>query len=32
MMISKANHGESIDWATLMYSRLVKALIKWEKR
>jgi hypothetical protein len=28
MMISKANHGESVNWATIMYSPLVKELIR----
>jgi hypothetical protein len=31
MMISKANNGESINWVAIMYSQLVKELIKWEK-
>ncbi len=31
MMISKANHGESINWVAIMYFQLVKELIKWEK-
>ncbi len=31
MMISKENHGEYVNWATIMYSQLVKKLIKWEK-
>ncbi len=31
MMISKAHHGKSVNWATIMYSQLVKELIKWEK-
>jgi hypothetical protein len=31
VMISRADHGESINWATIMYSQLVKALIRWEK-
>jgi len=31
IMISKADHGESINWAIIMYSQLVKELIKWEK-
>jgi hypothetical protein len=31
MMISRANHGESINWAIIIYSQLVKGLIKWEK-
>ncbi len=30
-MISKANHSESINWDAIMYSQLVKELIKWEK-
>jgi hypothetical protein len=31
MMIFRANHGESINWATIMYSQLVKELIRWDK-
>jgi len=31
MMISKVKHGESINWVTIMYSQLIKELIKWEK-
>jgi len=31
MMISKADHGESINWVAIMYFQLVKELIKWEK-
>ncbi len=31
MMISKTNRGKSINWATIMYSQLIKELIKWEK-
>jgi sulfur transfer protein SufE len=31
MMISKADHGESINQVVIMYSQLVKELIKWEK-
>jgi hypothetical protein len=31
MMISRADHGESIDCAAIMYSQLVKELIRWEK-
>jgi len=31
MMISKADHGEYVDWATIMYSQLVKELIRWVK-
>jgi hypothetical protein len=30
-MISKANHGKSINWAIIMYFQLVKELIRWEK-
>jgi len=31
MMISRADHGEFVNWATIMYSQLVKELIRWEK-
>ncbi len=31
MMISKANHGKSMNWTTIMYSQLVKELIRWGK-
>jgi hypothetical protein len=31
MMIFKTDHGKSINWATIMYSQLVKKLIRWEK-
>ncbi len=31
MMIFKIDYGEFINWATIMYSQLVKELIKWEK-
>ncbi len=31
MMISRADHGESINWAVIMYFQLVKEFIKWEK-
>jgi len=31
MMISKVNHGDLVNWATIMYSQLVKELIRWEK-
>jgi hypothetical protein len=31
MMISRVDHGESNNWAAIMYSQLVKELIKWEK-
>ncbi len=31
MMISRANHGDSNNWAAIMYFQLVKKLIKWEK-
>jgi hypothetical protein len=30
-MISKADHGKFLNWVTIMYSQLVKELIKWEK-
>jgi hypothetical protein len=30
MMISKADHGELVNWDAIMYSRLVKELIRWE--
>jgi hypothetical protein len=30
MMISKANHWKSMNWATIMYFQLVKKLIKWD--
>jgi hypothetical protein len=31
MMIFRAHHGKFVDWAVIMYSQLVKELIKWEK-
>jgi hypothetical protein len=31
MMISRINHGESINWAAIMYFQLVKKFIRWEK-
>ncbi len=31
MMISKADHGEFVNWAAIMYSQLVNELIEWEK-
>jgi hypothetical protein len=31
MMISKADHGKSMNWVTIMYSQLVKELIRWGK-
>jgi hypothetical protein len=31
MMISKIYNGEFVNWATIMYSQLVKKLIKWVK-
>jgi hypothetical protein len=31
MMISKADHGEFINWVAIMYFQMVKKLIKWEK-
>jgi len=27
MMISKVDHGKSINWATIMYSQLVKSCL-----
>jgi hypothetical protein len=31
MMISRVDHGEFVNWFAIMYSQLVKELIKWEK-
>ncbi len=31
MMISKANNGKSVNWDAVMYFRLVKELIRWDK-
>jgi hypothetical protein len=31
VMISRADHGKSVNWATIMYFQLVKKLIIWEK-
>jgi hypothetical protein len=31
MMISKANHGKFVNWVAIMYSQLVKELIKYKK-
>jgi 3-dehydroquinate synthetase len=31
MMISRANHGESVNWGTIMYFQLVKELTIWDK-
>ncbi len=31
MTISKINHGKSMNWVAIMYSQLVKKLIKWDK-
>jgi hypothetical protein len=31
MMIAKANHGEFVNWATIMYFQLVKELTRWDK-
>ncbi len=31
MMISKVDHGEFVNWATIMYSQLLKKLIRWAK-
>jgi len=30
-MISRVEHGEFINWAAIMYSQVVKELIRWEK-
>jgi hypothetical protein len=32
MMISRVDYGEFVNWAAIMFSQLVKELIKWEKR
>jgi hypothetical protein len=31
MTNSKANHGESVNWVTIMYFQFVRELIRWEK-
>ncbi len=31
MMISKLDHGKFVIWVAIMYSQLVKELIRWEK-
>jgi hypothetical protein len=31
MMISRADHGKSINWVTIMFSQLLKDLIRWGK-
>jgi len=31
MMISRVDHGKFINWVAIMYSQLVKELIRWEK-
>jgi hypothetical protein len=31
MMIFKTDHGEFVNWVAIMYFRLVKELIRWEK-
>ncbi len=31
MMISKADHGESMNWDIILYSQLVKKFIRWDK-
>jgi hypothetical protein len=31
MMIFKVDHGESVNWVAIMYFRLVKELIRWDK-
>jgi hypothetical protein len=30
-MISKLDHGKFVIWVAIMYSQLVKELIRWEK-
>jgi hypothetical protein len=30
-MISKTDHGKFVNWATIVFSQLVKEMIKWEK-
>ncbi len=30
-MISIVDHGNFVNWATIMYSQLVKELMRWEK-
>jgi hypothetical protein len=30
-MISRVDHGESVNWVAIMYYQLIKELIKWEK-
>jgi hypothetical protein len=31
MMISRAYNGKFVNWVAIMYSQLVKVLIRWEK-
>jgi len=31
MTISKADHGEFVNWTVIMFFQLVKELIRWEK-
>jgi hypothetical protein len=31
MMISIVDHGNYVNWATIMYFQLVKELMRWEK-
>jgi hypothetical protein len=31
MMISRADHGKFGNWAIIMYSQLIKELIRWDK-
>ncbi len=31
MMIFRVDHGEFLNWAAIMYSQLVKELIRWDK-
>ncbi len=30
-MMIRADHGEFVNWVVIMYSQLVKELIKWDK-
>jgi hypothetical protein len=30
-MIFKVDHGKFVNWTTIMYSQLVKKLIRWDK-
>ncbi len=31
MLISRADHGEFINWAAIIYFQLIKELIEWDK-